>query len=512
MNRPQWVLGDSLLQMAAQLPGGTAVLADGQAHTYEEFADASLRLARGLQDLGVARGDRVVIQLENSWHCAVSIFGASLAGTVFVVVNPQTKPDRLAYILGDSGASVLIAENQALSALDETEYELPALRHKLSDGGPTAGAVRLNHVIERSETAPRAGPPIPVDLAALIYTSGTTGEPKGVMMTHSSMVFAVESVARYLRLGDGERILNVLPLAFSYGLHQLTLAVRTGSTLVLERSFAFPANTVNQMREHEVTVVPGVPTIFGTLLGMRDIAPIVSVRRVTNAGAAIPRQYVDGVHALFPNALVFLMYGQTECKRISYLEPELAREKPLSVGKAMPGTEAYVLRADGRRASPGEVGILHVRGSHVMVGYWGKPDLTNEKLQKGTHSGDCVLRTDDFFRQDADGYLYFVGRTDDMINTRGEKVSPLELENVLLSIPAVREAIAVGVPDELLGEAVRAVLVLKDGERLTEQEVKRFCRTRVESALVPKEVRFVDELPKTAAGKIQRSALDAPTA
>ena len=201
------------------------------------------------------------------------------------------------------------------------------------------------------------------------------------------------------------------------------------------------------------------------------------------------------------------MYGLTECKRVSYLEPELVHEKPTSVGKAIPGTETFVLDADGSPVEPGETGVLYVRGPHVMAGYWRQPELSAQMLKEGPLPGERMLCTHDFFTVDEDGFLYFVGRSDDIIKTRGEKVSPLEVENALYAIGGVREAAVIGVADELLGEAIRAYVVLEDGVELTEKEVIAGCRTRLESFMVPKEVVFLAELPKTTTGKIRKKGL-----
>jgi len=488
---PGWLTGDALLAQAVGRPDAVAVAAEGSPHTYGELELAARRLAQHLQGLGLERGGRVAVQMENSWPCVVSIYAVWLVGGVIVVVNPQTKEDKLAYMLADSEASVLLTDREPPAS-----GALTVVRADEIDAVTAAGEVEL---------AP-AGT-IPVDLAAIVYTSGSTGVPKGVMMTHGNLVFVTESVVRYLRLGPDERIFNVFPLAFTYGLNQLLLAVRLGATLLLERSFAFPTPVLERLRAQGATVFPGVPTIFATLLGLGEAALLPSVTRVTNAGAALPTQFVAGVRRTFPNALVYLMYGQTECVRVSYLDPDLLEVKPGSVGRAIPGTEAVVLREDGLPAAPGETGVLHVRGPHVMAGYWRQPELTTRSLSEGGHPGDRVLRTGDHFRTDEDGLLYFVARSDDIIKTRGEKVSPLEVENVLYELTGVREAAVVAVADEVLGQAVRAYVALAADAEVSELEVKRHCRARLENFMVPREVIFLPDLPKTETGKIRKQSL-----
>jgi len=301
----------------------------------------------------------------------------------------------------------------------------------------------------------------------------------------------------------------VLPFAFDYGLYQLLMTVLIGATLVVERSFVYPVPVLRRIIEHEVTVFPIVPTIGATLLSLHRTGgwTFPAMRRVTNTAAALPAEFIPRLATVFPNALIFAMYGLTECKRVCYLEPERVFEKPTSVGKAIPGTEAFLLSPDGAPVAPGEPGILHVRGPHIMLGYWKLPELTAFMLRPGQLPGERVLCTHDIFTTDAEGDLYFLGRSDDIIKTRGEKVSPVEVENVLHRIAGVREAAVVGVPDEALGEAIRAFVVLDDGATVTEQQVKRECMAKLEGFMVPRDVLFVHELPTTATAKVSRRLL-----
>jgi long-chain acyl-CoA synthetase len=514
MTPPIRLLQETLLASAERVPEREAVVAGTERLRYSELVDRSLRLAHALQDLGVGRGDRVAIYMDNSAGCATAIYAAMLAGGVFVVVNPQTKEDKLLYVLDDCEAAAVLTEGSLTRTALPAASQAPSVKAVISSSPPEGveGALDFAEVVGAVEPEPRASGAIPVDLAALIYTSGSTGFPKGVMMTHQSMVFAAGSIAQYLRLGPDERILGLLPLAFDYGLYQLLMNVLKGGTLVLERSFAFPAQIVKRVQEEEATVFPGVPTVYATLLSMRrnmDLE-LPSVRRVTNTAAALPATFHAEMARIFPNALIFAMYGLTECKRVSYLEPELLAQKPTSVGKAIPGTETMVLREDGTPAEPGETGVLYVRGPHIMVGYWRKPEQTAEMLVEGPLPGERMLCAQDHFTVDEDGFLYFVGRSDDIIKTRGEKVSPIEVENAIFDIDGVKEAAVVGVPDEVLGEAIKAFVVLDAGAELTAQEIIAACRTRLENFMVPGEVVFMDALPTTATGKVRRKSLREP--
>lgn len=513
--RPLRLVQDALLAATAASPEKVAFVSDQGRHSYAQLLDAALRLARALQDAGLARGDRVAIYAENGWASVVAIYGTLFAGGVFLLINPQTKADKLAYVLADSEACVLVTSGELRRAFVPALTTAPSVRTVISAETlipAVPNVIALGDLLERAAPTPDDVGVIPLDLAALIYTSGSTGNPKGVMLTHQSMVFATGSIAQYLRLGVDDRILNLLPLAFDYGLYQLLMTVYLGATLVLERSFAYPTPILARAAAEQVTVFPLVPTICATLLSLARARPdlvLPAVTRVTNTAASLPGEFIARLPGIFPNALIFPMYGLTECKRVSYLEPELIAERPASVGKAIPGTEVYLRSPAGEPVPPNEPGILHVRGPHVMLGYWKRPELTAHMLKPGLHPGERVLCTHDYFKMDADGFLYFVGRTDDIIKSRGEKVSPVEVENVLHSITGVREAAVVGVADEALGEAVRAFIVLEEGATLTEQALKRACLAQLESVSVPRDVVFVPELPKTSSGKVRKRDLQA---
>lgn len=523
--RPRYsrLLHDSLTISADRFPHKVAIIAGNERLTYAELYKRALGLAETLQQGGVCRGDRVAVFLENSAETIVAMYGALYAGAAFIVINPQTKPDKLHYMLADSGSVAVISEGRLAALVEgimtEPSTVLPELKLFIAANGPVSEFVPAAGAHPRFGFYPiwngdpgaiQVGKTIPNDLAALVYTSGSTGNPKGVMLSHQNMVFAQGSLVEYLRLSESDVIINFLPLAFDYGLYQALMAVHLGATLVLERNFVFPAAIVDRVNTEGVTVFPGVPTVFAALLSLHRSAPVSmpSVRRYTNTAAHLPDEYVPGMLEMSPEALIYKMYGLTECKRVCYLEPELVLAKPSSVGKAIPGTETYLLDEAGNEPAPGEIGTLYVRGPHVMLGYWRLPDETERMLKPGPLPGERVLCTHDYFRMDEDGFLYFMGRSDDIIKSRGEKVSPVEVENALSSIDGVREVAVVGVPDELLGQAVRAYVVLDEGVTPDERVFKREAGRRLENFMVPRDVRFVPDLPKTATGKVRKKSLD----
>ena len=515
MTRPQRLLREGLIESATRYPQKVALVIEGEEYTYGQLLDTSQRVARALLDRGVRRGDRVGVYMDNTWPCITSIYGILLAGGVFLMINPQTKADKLQYILQDSGAAFLMTDGHLARQYVKAATGLPELQGIISSGTlPDTEQCLVclesfDSVVRESDPLPEPCFTIPNDLAALIYTSGSTGHPKGVMQTHQAMVFAAWSLIEYLRLSEADRILLVLPLAFDYGLYQLLMTMKLGATLIVERSFTFPGRIYEVMRTQKVTVFPGVPTIFSTMIAGHKRKKLLfpQVTRVTNTAAALSSEFIPSLHEIFPNALIYKMYGLTECKRVSYLDPELVDENPASVGRPIPGTEVFLRTPDGEPVAPGEDGILYVRGPHVMAGYWRQPELTSEVLQPGPLPGERVLCTGDWFRLDEDGFLYFSGRSDDIIKTRGEKVSPLEVEQVLYTIEGIREAVVSGVDDPHFGQAICAFVVLEKESILTDRRIKKICLSRLENFMVPRDIFCLDAFPKTANGKIDTKAL-----
>lgn len=511
--QPQRLMHEGLFLSADRLPHKTAIVVEGQEVTYGEMAGMVRSLSAFLRKQGVTRGDRCVIFMDNTLACAVSIYAVLAVGGVFVVVNPQTKRDKLSYILNDSQAKALITDAHLYRVFIPALENAESIRCVICSGNAASleqpGLIPFTDAVSTETGMQENSGVIQKDLSALIYTSGSTGDPKGVMHTHLSMTFVLGSLIEYLRLSEQDRILLMLPLAFDYGLYQLFMSVQLGATLVMERSFTYPAVIFERIREHEVTVFPAVPTIYAMLISMhhRESLSFPSVQRVTNTAAALPAGQIPALKEIFPNALIYKMYGLTECKRVSYLEPELIDVKPGSVGKAIPGTEVCVLDERGKPVAPGETGILHVRGTHLMLGYWREKELSERALLDSELPGEKLLCTGDWFIIDEDGDLYFRGRSDDIIKTRGEKVSPLEVENVIFGVDGVREVAVIGVPDETLGQAIKCFVVPEQEGKLSMREIRKVCVEKLENFMVPKYIEIVDSLPKTNTGKISKKDL-----
>ena len=486
-----------LAQSAQRFPGKTALIAGAARLTYAEFDAQTTALASGLQRLGIGRNDRVLVFMDNAAEAALAIFAVLKAGATFSPINASTKADKLAFVVGNCRPVAILTQKKlasvAMAAVADREIALLV-----------AGTPEWETALAGTATlTPHGG--IDLDLGMLIYTSGSTGRPKGVMMTHRNIDAASDSITTYLENTSDDIILNVAPLAFDYGLYQLLMAVRMGATLVLEKSFAFPAAIFETMRREKVTGFPLVPTMAAMILQMRDLTPeaLPHLRYITNTAAALPEEHIHRLRGLFPGATLYSMYGLTECKRCTYLPPSQLDTRAGSVGIAIPNTEAYVADDAGEPVANGVIGELVIRGPHVMQGYWENPAATAERLRPGRNAWERVLFTGDLFYADGEGYLYFVGRKDDIIKTRGEKVAPKEVETALHAHPGVSEAVVVGVPDALLGHAVKAIVVLAD-PAVTEGELVRHCAKLLEDFMVPKSIEFRSSLPKTDTGKVSR--------
>lgn len=504
---------DFLENSAARLPNKVALICDGQRLTYAEIENKTNRLANAFKTHGLQRGDRVILYLPNSLELVIGIFAALKAGGVFVVINHTTKHQKLTYILNNCQASILVASGRRANLVEQLPQQVPSLKAVVLTSQPSelvdSSNILLFEEIQATYSADR--PPrknIDLDLACLIYTSGSTGDPKGVMSDHSNVVFVANSLIEYLENVKDDIIINVLPLSFDYGLYQLLMAFKFGGTLVLEKGFIYPAVILKRMEEERVTGFPGVPTIFAVLLQM-DLTPydLSSLRYLTNTAAALPPNHILQLQKKFPWAKLYSMYGLTETKRTLYLPPDQLDKRPGSVGIAIPGTEVWIEDEAGNRLGPNQVGELVVRGRHVMRGYWGAPEATAKRYRPGPLPGERVCYTDDLFTMDQEGYMYFVSRKDDIIKSRGEKVAPKEVENVLYGLEGVKEAAVIGIPDPILGQAIKA-FVVADGVELSKAKVLAHCRANLEDFMVPQQVVVCSELPKTSSGKIKKTGLE----
>ena len=502
------LLHEYLTRSARLTPDKVALVCGQVRSTYGDLAAAAGSFAGFLVGQGLRKGDRVAVYIDSSPETVIAIFGVLQAGGCLVVINPATQAERLGYILENCNAMSLVCGVEKRAQVQQAVASCSVRPITIWTGAGEEGEEGVS--FSRIRTEARPSPDIRLvdnDLAAIIYTSGSTGKPKGVTLLHRNLNTAVECIAEYLENNADDVILGVLPLSSSYGLLQVLVTFWTGGRVVLEKGFGYPYEIIKRMKEEKVTGLAGAPTIWAIILRLEGLEKedFSSLRYITNAAAAMPASFVPRLRKVFPTTKIFLMHGLTECLRTTFLPPDELETRATSVGRGMRNIELWIEDADGQRLGPGHVGEMIVRGSTLMAGYWNDPEGTAKALIPGPLPWEKVLRTRDLFRMDEDGYFHFVARSDELIKSRGEKVSPIEVEDVIYTIDAVNEVRVIGVPDPILGQAIRAEIVLKEGRTLTPQEVKAHCRRVLEDFKVPQAVEFVSSLPKTQGGKIKRS-------
>ncbi len=497
-----YLLSDFLLKSARDYPDKTALYFGDDAYSYGQLHRYSRNLAAFFRKNGIKKGDRVITYLENNPETVISIFGTLLAGGAFSVVNQTIKSNKFLYILKNCSPAFIITDNSKIEMLNELKKQTDLPPVLTIDKGAQS-AIPFHEIVEQDSEPPHLRI-IDLDLAAIIYTSGSTGDPKGVTLTHRNMVTAARSITQYLENVTSDIVLCVLPLSFDYGLYQVLMSFLFSGTVVLEKKFGYPFKLIKLIRSRRITGLPCVPTMMAIFLQMEGLEKknLTYVRYISNTGAALPPSYIPRLKRIFPNARVYSMYGLTECKRVAYLPPNLIEKKPDSVGIAMPNTEVYVVDDNGNIRERDAVGELVVRGSNVMRGYWNDPEGTARVLKPGKYPWETTLYTGDLFRIDKDGFLYFLGRMDDIIKSRGERVSPKEIENVLYQIEDVVDARVTPVPDEILGNAIKAEVVIRNGSKISINDIIHHCRDNLEDLMLPKYIEMVASLPKSESGKI----------
>lgn len=505
---------------ARRLPDKEALVHGRERLSYRDVDRRVAGLAQGLRAAGTGHGDRIGIYLDASIPQALSIFAVSRAGGVYVPINGLLFPEQVAHIGRDCRMKGLITTREKLSLLAGALKEIASLEFLVlvDDGGPVDNSLPIFGFDELCALRPPARwqePGIEKDLAAILYTSGSTGKPKGVMLSHAQVMAGASIVSTYLDITEADRILVVLPLSFDAGMNQLMTAWQRGGTTILT-NFVFAREVVQTLLKERVTGLAGVPT-FWSLLAQPSSSlpkqPLPHLRYITNTGGAMPQPVLATLRRLLPGTQVFLMYGLTEAFRSTYLPPEELDRRPTSMGKAIPNTEILVIGEDGRRCQPGEIGELVHRGPTVSMGYWGQPELTAKVLRPHpflpAELGDVekVCYSGDFVRMDEDGFLYFVGRRDTMIKSSGFRISPTEVEEVLFRSGLLKGAAVIGIPDEVLGQTIKAFVTARDGESLDVETLRQFCAGNMPRHMVPKAIEILGELPKTTSGKVDYPAL-----
>ncbi|MES2422729.1 MAG: acyl-CoA ligase (AMP-forming), exosortase A system-associated [Pseudomonadota bacterium] len=468
--------------------------------TFAELEAGVGVLAGWLADRGLTAGDRVATWLPKTRIACLMPLAVARAGLVHVPVNSLLRRAQVAHILRDSGARLLVTQDARAGTLDDGDVpdgcaivdgsDLPLVPRPLPGN-------REQGIIGPSEADPDS-------LAAILYTSGSTGRPKGVMLSHANLWLGAISVAQYLKLEPDDRVLGVLPLSFDYGQNQLFSSWVAGAS-VAPLDYLVARDVVKAVERVGATTLAGVPPLWVQLLEAEWPAETaVRLKRLTNSGGALTLRLVRGLRERFPAADLYAMYGLTEAFRSTYLDPALIDTHPDAMGRAIPFAEVSVVKPDGTRAAPGEAGELVHAGPLVAQGYWQDAERTAQRFRPAPDGNGMAVWSGDTVVEGEDGLLRFVGRDDEMIKSAGNRISPLEVEEAVLAGGEAREAVAVGVPDERLGQAI---VVMLAGDAGNEAALRARLRTALPSFMQPGEYLWRDELPRNANGKLDRSAI-----
>ena len=490
---------------------------------YSALARDIQACASGLLQLGLGRQERVAIYLEKRFENVIAVFGATAAGGVFVPVNPLLKPDQVGYILRDCNVRILVTSPERYAMLADTLAQCSDLRHvvlTVDEGGEHFSVSQTGHALHRwtdlfQAASSRTARVIDSDMAAILYTSGSTGRPKGVVLSHRNMVAGAKSVASYLGNRADDILLAALPLSFDAGFSQLTTSFHVGACAVL-LNYLLPRDVVNALDRERVTGLTAVPPLWIQLTQVSWPDNIArQLRYIANTGGRMPLETLKVLRARLPQTKPYLMYGLTEAFRATYLDPSEADRRPDSIGKSIPNSEVMVLREDGTPCAPNEPGELVQRGALVALGYWNDPEKTAERfkpLPAGLRPSGIVLPemavfSGDTVRQDEEGFLYFIGRRDEMIKTSGYRVSPTEIEEVAYATQSVAECAAFGVTHPVLGQAI-VLIVTPKGDALDAGTLLAHFKRECPAYQVPAKIEVrTGSLPRNPNGKIDRKLL-----
>lgn len=505
------LLHDYLVRSAKRFPEKDVLLQGEKKSTYGEVLSLSENIANWLLHIGLNRGDRVAIITDDPFEYVESYFGILMAGGVVVALSNQTSARTLKYQLNHCEVSIVLTHRKLTKYLSDISDSIPTVKFiaiskwnkGLLEKTPFM-CLDYNEVRSwsgRSHSLPTTSP---TDLAQVIYTSGTTGHPNAVMLSHLNLSANTESIIEYLALTERDRVMAVLPFFYSYGNSLLLTHIAAGGSLVINQSFLYPNVILDEMEKKEATGFSGVPSTFAILLNHSTIRnhKFKRLRYITQAGGAMAPKLAHELKTIMPRVNVFIMYGQTEASaRLSYLPPDKLFSKAGSIGKAIPGVTLTVLNPEGEPVKQGETGEIVAKGDNIMQGYWAEPEKTADVLtDKGLWTGDLA-------RIDKDGYLYIVSRRSDIIKSGAHRISPKEIEELILEHDTIHEVAVTGVDDEVLVEAIKAYIVLKPGARCTKKELLGHCHKHLPHYKVPHHIEFMEKLPRTASGKVRKNIL-----
>ncbi|MCP4218865.1 MAG: acyl--CoA ligase [bacterium] len=501
-----------LEQSAEKFPDRPAAWCKNQWKTFAQLENMSNQVGNYLKENGIKRGDRVALLFENSFDYIGAYYGILKVGAVTVALNTETNTDALIYTLSHSGAKAIITNKRFAKHLVPALKKLPELKDIITlqddlsayEAIGHCNQVNLKEIYETGKTTHPGVRCIDLDIASIVYTSGSTGKPKGVTLRHHNVVTNTRAIVNYLELTKNDRIMVVLPFYYIYGKSLLNTHFYVGGSAVIDNRFTYPQVILDTMKKMEVTGFSGVPSTFMILLNKSAVRKFEfeKLRYITQAGGAMAPAVQKDVAQVFAPAKTFIMYGATEASaRLSYLPPDMLEKKWGSIGKAIDNVDLFVADEKGEKLPPNQTGEIVARGSNMMVGYWRDPEGTAQVLRNG------LYYTGDLGVEDDDGFLFVVGRTKDIIKPGGFRVSAKEIEETILELNDVHEVAVIGVDDPVLGEAVKAVIVLMDNVEPDEVAIKKFLTKKLPSHKQPKYYAFRNSLPKNESGKILKTVL-----
>lgn len=521
--RDSTLLPDLIAFASEATPEAPALTYGKKTLNYGELSQSVSSFASGLISLGIQRGERVAIYLEKRFETVIASFGAPAAGGVFVPLNPLLKAEQVGYILRDCNVRILITSPERLALLQGTLPVCHDLRHVVvvepGEALATSGTISYCSWAELMGQSTASGHRvIDTDMVGILYTSGSTGKPKGVVLSHRNMVAGAKSVASYLENRADDTLLAALPLSFDAGFSQLTTAFHAGARVVL-LNYLLPRDVLKALEREKVTGLTAVPPLYIQLTQLAWPESITEhLRYFANTGGRMPRETLMALRKHLPRSSPFLMYGLTEAFRSTFLPPAEVDQRPDSIGKAIPNAEILVLREDGSPCAPNEPGELVHRGALVGLGYWNDPEKTAERYKPlpvhapGREAGlvlpEIAVFSGDTVRMDEAGFLYFIGRRDEMMKTSGYRVSPTEVEEILYATRLVGECVAFGVDDDRLGQTIQVIATPPAESELDVAALLAECRARMPAYMVPAGISVRSgPLPRNPNGKIDRKTL-----
>lgn len=516
------LLNHLLFESAKRYANAPAIVHKESTWSFQQLQQLVHQQALALQGVHLKSQQRVAVYLPKQIETVTSYLAISKAGGVFIPVNPVLKAAQVAYILNDCNVQILITSKNRLDSLAPVLENCPDLHTIIliendtthqPDSALPQRLLGWQDFLDSAYQHTIMPSIIDTDMAAILYTSGSTGKPKGVVLSHRNIVTGAKSVSEYLNITSSDRLLAVLPFSFDYGLNQLTASLLKGACCVL-LDYLLPKDVINALKTHQITGLAAVPPLWAQLSTLEWPQSINEhLRYMTNSGGKMPKSVLTAIRQKVPDSQFFLMYGLTEAFRSTYLPPDQIDARPDSIGKAIPNAEILVVREDGSPCAPHEPGELVHRGSLVAMGYWNDPAKTAERFRpspsqlKELPLTEVAVWSGDTVTRDEEGYLYFVGRKDDMIKTSGYRVSPTEIEEVIYASGLAKEAAAIGIEHLTLGQAVLVVISPEDSAGFQEQALLNVCKAQLPNFMIPARIEVMPMLPKNPNGKIDRKAL-----